>query len=159
MRRSLYESGKSLRTPFIQKEKFVVCRYCGHVNQDRLFCEKCSRPLSARAIKDWLLQKYFETIVLNAESVEEIVGASRDVNIGDVRADYVIEHRDGSKTVLMVTTQFEEVLGRLIKYNVNKKEKMKVVFLLVASRGVPKIKDETLREASLYNITVELFTA
>ena len=138
--------------------QFVVCKHCGHVNQDRLYCEKCSRPLSDEMLKDWLLQKYFENLVLNAEYMEEVVGAYRDAKVGEVTVDYLIEYKDGSKTVLM-TMRSEEVVRRLIEYNREKKEKIKVVFLSVTTAGspIPRIDDRLVIEASKYNIEVEYF--
>ena len=137
----------------------VVCKYCGHVNENRLYCERCSRPLSEELLKDWLLQKYFENLVMNAESMKEVLSTRREGEFGNVKADYVIEHTDGSKTLLIVTTKIEEVLDELIKYNARRREKINVVFLRVDTESVPPISHEILREALRHGITVTYFKA
>ena len=149
-------AGDKPQTPTV--EKYVVCKFCGHVNTERLYCEKCSMPLSITMLREWLLQKYFEALVMNAEAMKEIVQTYQEVEIGDVRADYVIEYADGSKTVLVATTRFEDVLTGLIKYNANKGERMEVVFIHLATENAPRLKDELIQEAYLHNIRVRFFS-
>ena len=141
------------------KDKQKVCKYCGHVNKDVIYCEKCRRPLSDSMLKKWLLQRYFEAFVMNAESMNEVVGTQEGISLGDVKADYVIYHKDGSETVLVVTTKFDEILANLIRYNAEKRKKIEVVFLHVSTVNVPRLGEEIIRQASLYNITVRFFPA
>ena len=137
----------------------IVCKYCGWVNKDAIYCERCHRPLSDSLLKQWLLQRYFETCIMNADSMNCIVRTQEDVEFGDVKADYVVYHKDGTVTLLLVTTRFDEVLNNLIKYNAEKREKIEVVFLYVSTVSVPRLGEDLIRQASLYNIKVRFFSA
>ena len=141
------------------KDKQTVCKYCGHVNKDAIYCEKCHRPLSDSMLKEWLLQRYFEACVMSAESINEVVRTQEDVKLGEVKADYVCYHKDGTETLLLVTTKFDEALTNLIRYNAEKREKIEVVFLYVSTVSAPRLGEELVRQASLHNIRVRFFSA
>ena len=150
----------SEKPPAQARDKQIACKYCGHVNrQDSIYCEKCHRPLSDSMLKEWLLQRYFEACVMSAESINEVVGTQEDVRLGEVKADYVCYHKDGTETLLLVTTKFEEVLTNLIRYNAEKREKIEVVFLYVSTVSAPRLGEELVRQASLHNIRVRFFSA
>ena len=149
----------SEKPPAQAKDGQMVCKYCGHVNKDAIYCERCHRPLLDSMLKEWLLERYFETFVMNAESMNEVVETQEDVRLGDVKADYVLYHKDGTETLLLVTTKYDEVLTNLIRYNAEKRQKIEVVFLYVSTVSVPRLGEELIRQASLHRIRVRFFPA